>query len=127
VTYWKQLWRVELAVAACLVVYAAGLTALVRLGAAMFAPAPPGGDAIALSFFLILWFSVLPAVVLFAPAYTFLRAKGAVNFPIAVAVGLLSPVLLLFLFRAGPAAIYAIPSSVIVAIGVHAIMKRTRS
>jgi hypothetical protein len=127
VTFWKQLWRVELAVAACLVVYAAALTALVRLGAAIFAPTPPSGDAIALSFFLLLWFSVLPAVLLFAPAYAFLRAKGAVNFPIAVAVGLLAPVVMLFLARSGLAAAYAIPSSVIVAIGVHAIMKRRQA
>ena len=126
-TFWKQLWRVELAVAASLVAYAAVLTALVRLGAAVFAPTPPSGDALALSFVLLIWFSVLPAVLLFAPAYTFLRAKGAVNFPISVAVGLLSPVVLLFLFRMGPAAVYAIPSSVIVAIGVHAIMKRMRA
>jgi hypothetical protein len=69
---------------------------------------------------------VLPAVLLFAPAYTFLRARGAVNFPIAVAVGLLAPAVMLLLSRSGLAGMYAIPSSVIVAVGVHAIMKRMR-
>jgi hypothetical protein len=126
VAFWKQLWRVEAAVVICLLLYAAGLTGLLRVGAAAFSPAPPTTEAVVLVFALILWFGVVPAVVLFGPTYALLRAKGRVNYPIAVAIGLVSSVAVVAAARMGAIALYAIPSSVIVAVGVHAIMKRIR-
>ena len=125
-TFWKQLWRVELVVVVCLLVYAAGLTVLLRIGAVAFASTPPTVEGLGLSFVLILWFGVLPAMVVFAPTYALLRAKGMVNFPIAVVVGLISGAVLVAVARMGAIALYALPSSVIVAMGVHAVMRRAR-
>ena len=125
-TFWKQLWRVELVVVICLLLYAAGLTGLLRVGAAAFSSAPLTTEGVTLAFALILWFGVVPAVVLFGPTYTLLRTKGRINYPIAIAVGLLSSIALVAVARTGAIAAYAIPSSVVVAVGVHAIMKRIR-
>jgi hypothetical protein len=126
VTYWKQLWRVELVVAICLLLYAAALTGLLRAGAVVFASAPPTTDGMAVVFALIVWFGVVPAIVLFGPMYALLRTKSHVNYPIAVAVALVSSIALVAVVRMGAIALYAIPSSIIVAVGVHAVMKRIR-
>ena len=123
-TFWKQLLRVELAAVTCLLVYAAILTGLLRVGAAVLSPAAPETDGLWLSFALILWFGVLPALLLFAPVYALLRAVGFASFPAAVIIGIVSGALFVALVRAGGGALFAIPSSVIVAVGVHAIMRK---
>lgn len=110
----------------CLLLYAAGLTVLLRVGAAVFSSTPPTIEGMGLAFALILWFGAVPALVLFGPTYTLLRTKGHVNYPIAVAVGLVSSIVLVAAVRMGAITLYAVPSSVIVAIGVHAVMKRIR-
>ena len=92
----------------------------------VFSAAPPTIDGMALAFALILWFGVVPAVVLFGPTYALLRTKGHINYLIAAAVGFASSIALVAVVRMGAIALYAIPSSVIVAISVHAIMKRIR-
>lgn len=122
-SYWNHLWRVELVVILCLVLYGLGLTAVLGLGAAAFAPEPQLIDGAALSFALILWFGALPSILLFAPAYALLRWRGFINPGGAIVIGVLCGAVFL---RAGSLAIYAISTGVIVAAGTHAILRRMR-
>jgi hypothetical protein len=120
-SYWGHLWRVELVVLLCLLLYALAFTALLGLGAAVFAPEGPSVDRAALPFALILWFSVLPAVLLFAPAYALVRWRGWTNLALALVIGAATGAVFL---RAGPVALYAIASAVIIAAAAHLILRR---
>ena len=122
-TYWDHLWRVEAVVVGCLVAYALVLTALLALGAAVFAPMLPSTDNATRSFALIVWFSVLPAILLFAPAYALLRWRGWVSLTTALIAALLPAILFI---RAPAFAVYFIPTSLAVAIGAHFLLKRFR-
>ena len=124
VSYWNHLWRVELVVILCLVLYGLGLTGVLGLGAAVFAPDSQATDGAALSFALVLWFGALPSILLFAPAYALLRWRGLINFASAMVIGVLSGAVFL---RAGSLAIYAVLTGAIVAAGAHAILRQMRS
>ena len=122
-SYWGHLGRVELVVVACLLAYALVLTLVLGLGAAVFAPGPQTWEGFGLAFGLILWFGILPATLLFAPAYAFLRWRGWINLALAIIAGLACG---LIFIRAGPLALYAIASGVIVAICAHLVLRRMR-
>jgi hypothetical protein len=107
----------------CLLAYALVLTALLSLGAAVFAPILPSAENATLSFALIVWFSVLPAILLFAPAYAFLRWRGWVSVTTAIMAALLPAILFI---RAPVFALYFVPTSLAVAIGAHFLLKRIR-
>ena len=107
----------------CLLLYALILTSLLALGAAVFAPSGPGTDNATLSFALIVWFSVLPAILLFAPAYALLRWRGWASLGTALAAALLPAILFI---RAPVFALYFIPTSLAVALGAHFVLKRFR-
>ena len=123
VSYWNHLWRVELVVVLCLVLYGLGLTGVLGLGAAALAPGPQDIEGAALSFALVLWFGALPSILLFAPAYALLRWRGWINLASAIVIGVLCGAVFL---RAGSLAIYAISTGAIVAAGAHAILRRMR-
>jgi hypothetical protein len=124
-----QLLRAELIAIACLVAYAVALTGLLQLGAAAMSSVPRTFEEAMRSFVLVLWFSILPTVFLFAPAYAFLRAKGWANMPAAIVLGIASSAILVVLFRNGPMALYALPSGAVVGAATHWLMRRpsTRS
>ena len=103
--------------------YALVLTALLALGAAVFAPMLPSTDNATRSFALIVWFSVLPAILLFAPAYALLRWRGWVSLTTALIAALLPAILFI---RAPAFAVYFIPTTLAVAIGAHFLLKRLR-
>ena len=120
-SYWAHLWRVEVVVLICLLAYALAFTALLALGAGIFAPQGLPLDSAALPFALIVWFSVLPAILLFGPVYALLRWRGWANLALAIAIGAATGAVFL---RAGPLALYAIPSAIIIAVFAHLILKR---
>jgi hypothetical protein len=122
-TFWKHLWRIELAAVICLVLYAAAFTGVLALGAGVFATDSATLEGAARSFALILWFSILPTMLFFAPFYALLARTGHTNFPVAIILGVLSSVALVMLFRNGAMALYAIPSGAVVGAATHAIAK----
>ena len=122
-TYWKHLLRAEITAVLCLVLYAAALTAALGLGAAaLSSDAQSTGEALR-SFTLVLWFSILPTAFVFAPIYSFLRARAMANLVLAIVVGIMSSAVLVALFRNGAMALYALPSGAFVGAGTHFAMK----
>jgi hypothetical protein len=120
----QHLLRAELTAVLCLVLYAAVLAGLLRLGAAAMASAPQAFEETARSFALVLWFSILPTTLLFAPAYALFHAKGWANLGVAIVLGLASSAILVALFRNGPMALYALPSGAVVGAATHLVMKK---
>lgn len=114
--------RVELTALLCLVVYAAALTAVLALGAALLSSVPQAWDEALRSFALVLWFSVLPTAFVFAPAYAGLLDRGWANMAAAIILGIASSALLVALFRNGPMALYALPSGAVVGAATHLIL-----
>ena len=121
--YRHHLLRAELVAVACLVAYGLALAALMQLGAAVASPAPQSFEEAARAFVLVLWFSILPTVFLFAPVYALLHAKGWSNMAASILLGIAASAILVVLFRNGPMALYALPSGAVVGAGTHLVMK----
>jgi len=121
--YWSHLLRVEIAAIVSLLVYAAALTAVLALGSGAFSSEPQSSGEALRSFGLVLWFSILPTTFVFAPVYAFLHVRGATNVAAAIVIGILSSAVLVFLFRNGAMALYALPSGAFVGAGTYLILK----
>ena len=121
--YWNHLLRVEIAAILSLFVYAAALTALIALASGALSSEPQSSGEALRSLGLVLWFSILPTIFLFAPIYAFLRLRRVANFVLAIVVGIMSSAVLVALFRNGSMALYALPSGAFVGAATHAVMK----
>ena len=121
----RNLFKVELATIVCLFVYAMGCA----LVSAIFAPFPAvqapttppsigGAPAVMAVTFL---FGFWPAVLFFAPIYTFLRIRRTVNFLIAVVIGMLPAVA--FYMAAPTLGLFALLSGALVSAATHALMR----
>ena len=121
--YWNHLLRVEITAILSLVLYAAALVAVLGLGAQVLSNEPQSASDALRSFTLVLWFSILPTIFLFAPIYAFLRVRRVANFALAIVVGIMSSAVLVALFRNGSMALYALPSGAFVGAATHAVMK----
>jgi len=120
----QSLLRAELTAILCLVLYGIALAGLLQLGAAAMSPEPRSFDEAMRPFALVLWFSILPTTLVFAPLYALLHAKGWANMAGAIVLGLASSAILVALFRNGPMALYALPSGALVGAATHFAMKR---
>jgi len=120
----QHLLRTELTAILCLVLYGLGLVGVLQLGAAAMSSAPQTLEETVRPFVLVLWFSILPTTVLFAPAYALLHAKGWANMGAAIVLGIAASAVLVALFRNGAMALYALPSGAVVGAATHFVMKR---
>jgi len=124
----RNLWKVELATILCLFAYATGcalVSAILGLSPAPLLPTVPpsigGAPAVMVVTFL---FGVWPAMLFFAPIYAFLRTRRAVNFLIAVVIGMLPAAP--FYMAAPMLGLFALSSGALVSAATHALM-RSRS
>ena len=122
----QSLLRAELTAVLCLVLYGIALAGLLQLGAAAMSAEPRTFDDAVRPFALVLWFSILPTALVFAPLYALLHAKGWANMAAAIVLGLASSAILVVLFRNGPMALYALPSGAIVGAATHWLMRARR-
>jgi hypothetical protein len=122
----QHLLRAELTAVLCLALYGLALAAILQLGAAAMSTAPQTFEEAVRPFVLVLWFSILPTTLLFAPAYALFRAKGWANLAVAIVLGIASSAILVALFRNGAMALYALPSGAVVGAATHWLMKARR-
>ena len=120
----QHLLRAELTAILCLVLYGLALVGVLQLGAAAMSSAPPTFEEAMRPFVLVLWFSILPTTLVFAPSYALFHAKGWANMASAIVLGIASSAVLVALFRNGAMALYALPSGAVVGAATHFVMKR---
>ena len=120
----QNLLRAELTAVLCLVAYGLALAGVLQLGAAALSSAPQTFEEAVRPFVLVLWFSILPTTLLFAPSYALFHAKGWANMAAAIVLGIASSAVLVALFRNGAMALYALPSGAVVGAATHFVMKR---
>jgi hypothetical protein len=114
--YWRELWKTEIATAACLVAVPASAVA--------FATILSGGReteaGLIWAYFFVI-FGAGPALLLFAPVYAWLRYRKTANIVTAIACGGIAASVLGFMHLAQT----AIPAGCVVALATHLIMKLT--
>ena len=122
----QHLLRAELAAVLCLALYGVALAGILQLGAAAMSSAPQTLEEAVRPFVLVLWFSILPTTLLFAPGYALFHAKGWSNMAAAIVLGIASSAVLVALFRNGAMALYALPSGAVVGAATHWLMRPRR-
>ena len=119
--FWRNLWRTELAVIATLLVFAIGLTVLLLLLGRLFGSGLPILEGTKFVSIFVFGIGILPAVLVFAPIYSFLRAQGRINWLAVIAIGALSGGVLFFsMFIVG---LYGVIAGAIVAASTHAVLR----